>query len=50
MRKPAAASERTRMEVLRPVAAGLGLLLMISVTWLVIRRRRRSSSQQPGSS
>jgi uncharacterized repeat protein (TIGR01451 family) len=43
-----AASERTRMDVLRPVAAGLGLLLMISVTWLLIRRRRRvSSKQQP---
>ena len=48
-----AASERTRREVLRPAAAGLGLLLIISVTWLLIRRRRRISrmgSQQPGPS
>jgi len=47
------ASQRTRMEVLRPAAAGLGLLLMISVTWLLIRRRRRLSrigSEQPGPS
>jgi uncharacterized repeat protein (TIGR01451 family) len=46
-----AASGRTRMQVLRPVAAGLGLLLIISVTWLVVRRRRRiSSGEQPGPS
>ena len=47
------ASQRTRMEVLRPAAARLGLLLMISVTWLLIRRRRRLSrigSEQPGPS
>lgn len=45
-----AASEHTRMEVLRPAAAGLVLLLIISVTWLLIRRRRRVRGQQPGPS
>jgi len=45
-----AASGRTRTELLRPAAAGLGLLLIITVTWLLIRRRRRIGSQQPGPS
>jgi uncharacterized repeat protein (TIGR01451 family) len=45
-----AASERTRMQYLRPAGAGLIIVVLIVITWLLVRRRRRAGGQQPGPS